>query len=171
VQSARDILPADYARLLGEIKERIRTAQYAALRAVNRELAGLYWDIVRTVVGRHEGKSWGKAVVERLATDLRAEFPGVSGFSASNLWRMKACYEAYAGSEKLAPLVREIARAFQRRRTSKQMPECRHGHDPTCPEKPAGEKSDRMPGTRAECPVAENRQVAIGEYRMNWVTK
>jgi hypothetical protein len=109
VQSARDILPADYARLLGEIKERIRTAQYAALRAVNRELAGLYWDIVRTVVGRHEGKSWGKAVVERLATALRAEFPGVGGFSASSLWRMKAFYEAYAGSEKLAPLVREIA--------------------------------------------------------------
>ena len=109
MQSGRDILPADYAVLLGEIKERVRTAQYAALRAVNRELVGLYWDIGRTIVGRQEGKSWGKAVVERLATDLRAEFPGVSGFSASNLWRMKAFYEAYAGSEKLAPLVREIA--------------------------------------------------------------
>ena len=69
----------------------------------------MYWDIGRTIVGRQEGKSWGKAVVERLAADLRAEFPGVGGFSASNLWRMKAFYEAYAGSEKLAPLVRELA--------------------------------------------------------------
>jgi len=109
MQSNRDILPADYAVLLGEIKERVRTAQYAALRAVNRELVGLYWDIGRMIVGRQEGKSWGKAVVERLATDLRTEFPGVGGFSASNLWRMKGFYEAYAGSEKLAPLVREIA--------------------------------------------------------------
>ncbi len=108
MQSDRDIRPADYAILLGEIKERVRTAQYAALRAVNRELVGLYWDIGRMIVGRQEGKSWGKAVVERLATDLRTEFPGVGGFSASNLWRMKAFYEAYAGSEKLAPLVREI---------------------------------------------------------------
>ena len=31
------------------------------------------------------------------------------GFSASNLWRMKAFFEAYNGLEKLAPLVREIA--------------------------------------------------------------
>jgi predicted nuclease of restriction endonuclease-like (RecB) superfamily len=61
------------------------------------------------IVGRQVDGSWGKAVVERLATDLQAEFPGVGGFSASNLWRMKGFYEAYASSEKLAPLVREIA--------------------------------------------------------------
>ncbi|MBS1222853.1 MAG: hypothetical protein H6R24_2526 [Proteobacteria bacterium] len=47
-------------------------------------------------------------MVAQLAKDLRREFPGVSGFSASNLWRMKAFYQAYAQSEKLAPLVREI---------------------------------------------------------------
>ena len=33
----------------------------------------------------------------------------MGGFSASNLWRMKAFFEAYNGLEKLAPLVREIA--------------------------------------------------------------
>ena len=46
--------------------------------------------------------------MEQLAADLRTEFPGVGGFSASNLWRMKAFFEAYTGLEKLAPLVREI---------------------------------------------------------------
>ncbi len=45
----------------------------------------------------------------RPAAVLQAEFPGVSGFSASNLWRMKGFYEVYAPSEKLAPLVRQIA--------------------------------------------------------------
>ena len=57
---------------------------------------------------RKEAQGWGKAVVEQLAADLRTEFPGVGGFSASNLWRMKAFFEAYTGLEKLAPLVREI---------------------------------------------------------------
>ncbi len=33
----------------------------------------------------------------------------MGGFSASNLWRMKAFHEAYRASERLAPLVREIA--------------------------------------------------------------
>ncbi len=34
------------------------------------------------------------------------EFPGVGGFSASNLWRMKGFFETYQGVQKLAPLVR-----------------------------------------------------------------
>ncbi|WFS64260.1 PDDEXK nuclease domain-containing protein [Pseudodesulfovibrio thermohalotolerans] len=100
--------PKDYPRLLTEIKERIRSAQYEALKAVNKELVGLYWDIGRMIVERQDVEGWGKAVVEQLAADLRTEFPGVGGFSASNLWRMKAFFEAYTGLEKLAPLVREI---------------------------------------------------------------
>jgi predicted nuclease of restriction endonuclease-like (RecB) superfamily len=100
--------PQDYPRLLTEIKERIRSAQYEALKAVNKELVGLYWDIGRMIVERQDVEGWGKAVVEQLAADLRTEFPGVGGFSASNLWRMKAFFEAYTGLEKLAPLVREI---------------------------------------------------------------
>ena len=100
--------PQDYLGLLSEIKERIRSAQYEALKAVNKELVGLYWDIGRMIVERQDVEGWGKAVVEQLAADLRTEFPGVGGFSASNLWRMKAFFEAYAGLEKLAPLVREI---------------------------------------------------------------
>ena len=100
--------PQDYPRLLSEIKERIRSAQYEALKAVNKELVGLYWDIGRLIVERQEAQGWGKAVVEQLAADLRTEFPGVGGFSASNLWRMKAFFEAYTGLEKLAQLVREI---------------------------------------------------------------
>ncbi len=109
MSNTRPPLPDGYALLLAEVKERVRSAQYAALRAVNKELVGLYWDIGRMIVRRQEGKSWGKAVVERLAADLQADFPGVGGFSASNLWRMKSFFEAYVSSEKLAPLVREIA--------------------------------------------------------------
>ena len=100
--------PVDYAQLLAEVKERVRSAQYAALKAVNTELVGLYWDLGRMIVERQAGQTWGKAIVQKLATDLQNEFPGVGGFSASNLWRMRAFFELYRGLEKLAPLVREI---------------------------------------------------------------
>ncbi|MEK6303723.1 MAG: PDDEXK nuclease domain-containing protein [Acidobacteriota bacterium] len=103
-----DLIPNAYIKLLAEIKERIRTAQYAALRAVNKELITLYWDIGQMIVTRQQEETWGKSVVQRLAADLRSEFPGISGFSAQNLWRMRQFYETYAGSEKLSPLVREI---------------------------------------------------------------
>jgi predicted nuclease of restriction endonuclease-like (RecB) superfamily len=98
----------DYAALLAEVKERIRSAQYEALKAVNKELVTLYWDIGKLIVERQDREGWGKSVVERLANDLQNEFPGIGGFSTSNLWRMKGFCEAYADFPKLAPLVREI---------------------------------------------------------------
>ncbi|MDR2675085.1 MAG: DUF1016 N-terminal domain-containing protein, partial [Opitutaceae bacterium] len=74
--------PADYRLLLADIKQRVRDAQLAALRSVNKELVALYWDIGRMIVQRQAGETWGKAVVRRLAWDLQNEFPGVAGFSA-----------------------------------------------------------------------------------------
>lgn len=98
----------DYAELLQELKEQIRAAQYEALQSVNRQLIELYWQIGKAILERQQGKTWGKKVVESLAQDLRAAFPGLKGFSASNLWRMKLFYESYVDSERLALLVREI---------------------------------------------------------------
>ena len=66
-----NLIPNDYATLLAEVKERIRVAQYAALRAVNKELIALYWDIGQMIVTRQHGGTWGKSVVQQLAADLR----------------------------------------------------------------------------------------------------
>ncbi len=100
--------PSDYGYLLKDVKDRVRSAQYAALKAVNKELVGLYWDIGRMIVERQREEGWGKAIVQQLAGDLQKEFPGVGVFSASNLWRMKSFFETYQGVQKLAPLVRGI---------------------------------------------------------------
>jgi len=101
-------IPKEYPTLLNEIKQRIRSAQYEALKSVNKELISLYWDIGRMIVERQKGKTWGKSVVERLAKDLQDEFTGIGEFCASNLWRMKVFYQVYSKSPKLAPLVREL---------------------------------------------------------------
>lgn len=102
-------LPADYNQLLADVKERIRSAQYAALKAVNTELVGLYWDLGRMIVERQNQAGWGTSVVEQLSQDLRREFPGVAGFSVQNLWYMRQFYMEYREHEKLQPLVGEIA--------------------------------------------------------------
>ena len=102
-------LPTDYNQLLADVKERIRSAQYAALKAVNTELVGLYWDLGRMIVERQNQAAWGTSVVEQLSQDLRREFPGVTGFSVQNLWYMRQFYMEYREHEKLQPLVGEIA--------------------------------------------------------------
>lgn len=98
----------DYKALLQEIKQRVYKAQYEALKAVNKELIALYWDIGSLIVKKQAEHGWGKSVVENLARDLQLEFPGMQGFSPSNLWRMRFFYECYRDKEKLAPMVREI---------------------------------------------------------------
>ncbi len=98
----------EYASLLQDVKQRIRSAQYEALKAVNKELIRLYWDIGKMIVDRQKKHGWGKSIVESLARDLRVEFPGVHGYSKDNLWRMRKFYILYKGNEKLAPLVQEI---------------------------------------------------------------
>ncbi|HDL64374.1 MAG TPA: DUF1016 domain-containing protein, partial [Proteobacteria bacterium] len=101
-------LPDDYAALLIEVKERIRHAQYEALKAVNKELIGLYRDIGRLIVERQSGDTWGKSIVQQLAGDLQKEFPGVTGFSRRNVFYMREFYLAYCELPKVQPLVAQI---------------------------------------------------------------
>ncbi|HUT95136.1 MAG TPA: PDDEXK nuclease domain-containing protein [Thermoguttaceae bacterium] len=89
-------IPPGYADLLEDLKDRIRHAQIRAATAVSRELNLLYFEIGQRIVQRQEQEGWGRSVIERLAADLQAAFPGRSGFSASNISRMRTFYLAYA---------------------------------------------------------------------------
>lgn len=98
-----------YKDFLVQIKERIRKAQYDALKSVNQELINLYWDVGRMILDKQSEHGWGKSVVENLAKDLQEEYKGIKGFSSGNLWRMRNFYQQYSNNQKLAPLVREIS--------------------------------------------------------------
>ena len=55
-------------------------------------------------------EGWGESVVERLAADLRFEFPELRGFSPFNVWRMRQLYLEYTSSEFLAQAVPESSK-------------------------------------------------------------
>jgi len=101
--------PVGYTDFLHEVKAHIRQRQYQALRAANHELLALYWWMGEAIQRRQTEHGWGKAVVETLARDLQAEFPGRNGFSARNLWNMLDFYTEYSTKPKLQPLVAEIS--------------------------------------------------------------
>jgi predicted nuclease of restriction endonuclease-like (RecB) superfamily len=98
----------NYQNFVEEIKEKVYQSQYEALKAVNKGLITLYWGIGESIIVKQEQYGWGKSIVETLSKDLQKEFPGVKGFSSSNLWRMRNFFSEYQENEKLAPLVREI---------------------------------------------------------------
>ena len=97
--------PAGYAELLQELKTHIHAAQVRAAFAVSRELILLYWSIGREILTRQDAQGWGAKIVERLAHDLQAEFPGVEGFSARSLKYMRAFAAAWSDE----PIVQQLA--------------------------------------------------------------
>ena len=84
-----------YAQFLEDLKRQIRSAQLKAALAVNQELVLLYWQIGQEILRKQEAEGWGTRVIERLAKDLRREFPDMRGFSARNLKYMRAFALAY----------------------------------------------------------------------------
>jgi len=101
--------PSEYPQFLVEIKERIHKSRYEAAKAVNHEIIQLYWDIGKLITEKQQTLGWGKSVVETLSEDLQKEFPGISGFSKSNLWSMAQFYSEYHADKILQPLVGEIS--------------------------------------------------------------
>ncbi|MEN6519231.1 MAG: PDDEXK nuclease domain-containing protein [Methanospirillum sp.] len=86
---------SDYTALLADLKSRVRSAQVRAATSANRELILLYWEIGRTILAAQEREGWGAKVVDRLAADLRREFPEMRGFSPRNLKYMRRLAEAW----------------------------------------------------------------------------
>ena len=101
-------LPATYGALLADLKRRVRSAQVRAALAVNRELVLLYWHIGREILRSQQAEGWGTKVIERLAKDLHAEFPDMSGLASRNLKYMRAFAEAYSGGT----IVQQLAGQF-----------------------------------------------------------
>jgi len=91
-----------------EIKSKILSSQYEALKAVNKELISLYWDIGKNIVQKQEEFGWGKSVVKNLSTELQKEFVGIKGFSERNLWNMRNFYLEYQDNSKLQTLSAQI---------------------------------------------------------------
>ena len=103
------ILSPEYLDFRNEITSRIRSAQYEALKAVNKEMIALYWEIGRRITEQQAALGWGKSVVENLSRDIQKEFPGIKGFGVSNMWDMARFYAEYRSNEILQPLVGEIS--------------------------------------------------------------
>jgi len=90
-----EVQSADYVALLEAVKDEIAASRVRAARAVNAELISMYWRIGALILERQAAQGWGARVVERLAADLRASFPGARGLSRRNLHYMRAFAEAW----------------------------------------------------------------------------
>jgi predicted nuclease of restriction endonuclease-like (RecB) superfamily len=96
--------PSDFT----EITQLIVSARQRAVQAVNTALIDLYWQVGQIISRKIAAAEWGDGVVSQLAAHLAQTQPGLRGFTARNLFRMRQFYEAYRDDEKVAPLARQL---------------------------------------------------------------
>lgn len=87
--------PVNYAHVISQLKEKIRLARLRVSFTVNKELIKVYWEIGFIILQQQKESVWGTKVIDRLAADLKIEFPDFKGLSVRNLKYMRAFAEAY----------------------------------------------------------------------------
>ena len=83
------------ANAVQAIKGAILQSQQRALAAINQEQLALYYGIGRFVSANTRNKNWGKGFIEAISEQLRKELPGLRGFSAASLRKMRTFYEEW----------------------------------------------------------------------------
>ena len=78
------------------IKTAILNSQYEAAKDVNRVQLGLYFGIGRFLASKKGKKTWGTGVLETISENLRKQLPGLRGFSATSLKKMRQFYENWS---------------------------------------------------------------------------
>ena len=84
-----------YQNAVDVIKTAILQSQARAAKAVNQEQLALYYGIGRYVSANSRKKNWGKGAIDTISEQLRKELPGLRGFSAPSLRKMRIFYEEW----------------------------------------------------------------------------
>ena len=86
----------EYKTWLQTLKNKIRSSQIKAALSVNAELIKLYWEIGAMISRKQKESKWGSGFIRQLSIDLKKEFPGMKGFSQSNIYAMRQFYLFYS---------------------------------------------------------------------------
>lgn len=77
------------------IKNAILSAQYEAARSANNIQLMLYYSVGRYISQNTRKGKWGTGAIASISRLLKQDLPGLRGFSASNLKRMRTFYEEW----------------------------------------------------------------------------
>ncbi|UKT63321.1 PDDEXK nuclease domain-containing protein [Pedobacter mucosus] len=77
------------------LKSAILQSRYRAATLVNKELLMLYFAVGKFISIKVKEEKWGAKVLDNLSTDLQIELPGLRGFSATNMKRMRFFFESW----------------------------------------------------------------------------
>lgn len=101
-------LDKNYAQFFESAKIKLKLAQTRAIIAVNHELIQFYWQLGHDIIAQQKTYNWGERFLEQFSQDIKVHFPGMQGFSVTNLKRMRLFAQEYPKLEKSAQAVHQL---------------------------------------------------------------
>lgn len=100
-----EILDKNLKNVIDSIKIEIRNTHIRTMQQVNSNLINMYFNIGKTL---EENSKYGNSFIKKVSTAVRAEYPGIKGFSERNLRSMKIFYNEYKKDKKWQQLVAKL---------------------------------------------------------------
>ena len=98
----------DLLQAVKTIKQAILESQYRAAKAVNKEQLALYYSIGKFVSENSRGGTWGTGAIETISQTLQKELPGLRGFSATSIKKMRQFYEQWSMLTNRPPMAGDL---------------------------------------------------------------
>ena len=99
-----DVMPKDFTSAVKDIKLAILQARARAAQLSNVEALKLYFFVGGYISKKTRSAKWGTGAINALSERLQVELPGLRGFAASNIKRMRELFEAWADILQIRPL-------------------------------------------------------------------
>ncbi len=78
-----------------QLKQQIVASRYVVAKIANAESLKLYFTVGKIIDNRFEQERWGAKVLDTISEQLQQELPGLRGFSAVNLKKMRVFYKEW----------------------------------------------------------------------------
>ena len=103
-----DITP--YGKDVKTIKRAILESQGRALRLASGQELSLYFGIGLYISTHSREKYWGTGAIEAISEQIRKEMPGLRGFSAENMKKMRTFSEFWSQFINRSPMATDLQR-------------------------------------------------------------
>ncbi|MBQ6449495.1 DUF1016 family protein [bacterium] len=104
----RKDMPSGYEHFIQEIISDIKQQKVKTFLNANTDMICLYWRIGKRVLEKQNKEGWGAKVIDRMAVDLKEQFPNSHGFSPRNIKYMRKFAQTYPDIKFVQRVVAQI---------------------------------------------------------------
>ena len=101
----QNITTPDFFEWIAILKAKIRSARNKLAFSINSQVLELYWEIGRDIAEKQQNSNWGSSFVEKIAEELKQDFPEIKGFSRRNIYAILQWYKFYSEKYQFVPQV------------------------------------------------------------------